>query len=137
MTDIQIGSRLVEYDDLRLLTDRARQKYALPLAVADCLERPLREFQCIYGGERLFDLSLILFREKAQSARVGIAPHRDHVAAGHLLRLQPSGENDRHFPRELHRRKLCQVFHGRIRPRPLGGKINTAPDRDKLAGDGL
>ena len=97
--DIQEGGRLVEDDDLRLLTDRPRQQDPLPLSVTDRVKRPLSQMLSVYLRERLVDFALILLREDPETACIRVPPHCRHVAAGHKLSLKPPCEDDSHLLR--------------------------------------
>ena len=87
MANIQIGSRLVEHDDFRFLTDSPREQDSLALTVTDSIKRSVGKALCMYGCKRSLYLLFIGIRQDTQASGVGIAAHGGHVPAGHQLRL--------------------------------------------------
>ena len=135
MADVQKRGRLVENDDLRLLTDGAGQQQALALSVADAGKGAVRELACVDHVKRLVDLTAVLPREKAQSAGVGIAAGRDDVPATHELWAQALGHNDGELARDVALRQLrhdLTVEHDG--PREQAELTNDALEDGRLAG---
>ena len=114
VADVQIGGRLIEEDDLRLLADGAGQEDPLALAVADGVKGPVREVLSVHGLQRLLHLFFVRIGQDAQPPGVGIAAHGRHVPAGHQVCLQAAREHDGHPLCQFLRRILRQpLFHGR------------------------
>ena len=141
MADVEIGSRLVQDDDIRLLTDGTGQKNTLTLAVTDCIKRPVREVLRMHRRQRLVHLLLIRLQEDSKTSCVGVAAHCGHIPAGHQLCLQAAGEHDSHLPGQLPRLELPQFFHpgdSAVLPcRLFLCKVNIAADGRQLPGDCL
>ena len=110
VADIEERSRLVEDDDLRLLTDRTRKKHSLALAVADGVEIAAAELFGMNGAHRLLDLLLILAGQHAEPSGVRIAARCHDIVAGHQLRLHALRQHNGHLRGQLTKRKLMQVF---------------------------
>ena len=134
MTNIQIGSRLVEHDDFRFLTDGAREQDSLALAVTDCIKRSVGKALCMYGCKRGFYLLLIGIRQDTQASGVGITAHGGHIPAGHQLRLQPACQHDSHIPGKIGRTEPVQFFRRRVF---LIRQKNFSAHRKQLTGDRL
>ena len=60
--NVQIGSRLVQQKNLRLLTDRPGKQDALPLPVADFRKIAVLQLQHMHGFHCFQHRSMILFR---------------------------------------------------------------------------
>jgi len=110
VADIQIGGRLVENDDLRVLADGAGQQDPLALAVAHRVKGPVRQLARMHGNQGFIHLPFVLLRQDTQPACVWIAAHRRNIPAGHQLRLQAACQDDRHPLRQLPRREAVQFF---------------------------
>ena len=101
VADVQKTGGLVQYDDLRLLTQRPGQQDALTLAIADGGERPVSKFHATYLRQRALHDGPVLRLQDAQPPRIGIAAAAHHVPAGHQLRLHPGGHQNGHAPGDL------------------------------------
>ena len=101
IADVQKAGRLVQYDDLRLLTQRPGQQNALALSVADGGEGAVGKLHAAYLRQRALHDSLILRLQDAQPPRIGIAAAAHHVPAGHQLRLHAGRHQNGHAPGDL------------------------------------
>ena len=128
MADVQIGGGLVQNDDFRLLTDGSGQKNPLPLTVADGVKIPVRKLPGMDDFHSLGDLLLIVLREQAQTAGIGVTPGGDNVPAGHQLRLHPLRKHHRHPGSQLLIRKATEA---------LAVNRHGSPDSFQLPGDGF
>ena len=110
VADIEERSRLVEDDDLRLLTDRTRKMHSLALAVADGVEIAAAELFGMNGAHRLLDLLLILAGQHAEPSGVRIAARCHDIVAGHQLRLHSLSKNYSHTGRQIPKGKGQQIL---------------------------
>ena len=96
VSDIQIGRRLVQHDDVRLLRYRACQHDPLALTVGERHEVMLCQILRVYSGKRsIYDLG-ITHRELPDGVGIGVSPHRHDLPAGHQLGLYTVGQHHCH-----------------------------------------
>ena len=109
MADIQERSRLVQNDDLWLLTDGPGQKDSLALAIADRRKIPVLQIpgmNQLHGCAHFF----VIFRRKnAKNTRIGVTSRSHNILAGHEFRLHPARHNHRKLPGNL---LIRHFFHG-------------------------
>ena len=128
VADVQEACRLVEHDKLRLLAQGPCEQNALPLAVADGGKRRVGERERVHLRKRLLDDLLIFVPQDAEPSRVGIAARADHIAAGHELRFDARGHQDRHA--------ACDIISA-ARLHRLAIQIHCAGKLRQLTDDGF
>ena len=128
MADIQIGGRLVQNNNFRLLTDGPGQHDPLALSVRKGGKVPLSQIQSMDPLHSLGHNLLVPGRQLAHGIGIGVAAHSHHLLAGHQLRVDPVRQHHCHLPGQ---------FPGRPGVDLLTVNIYLTADLVKMAGNGL
>ena len=107
---IQIGSRLIQQQDFRLLTNRPGKQDTLSLSVADPRKIPVLEFQHMHGFHCFLHGFMILCGQNSEPPGIRVTPGCHHILTGHQLCMRPLCKDNRHLFCQLTSRKALQIF---------------------------